>query len=265
MSKVVASFSIDTRDMPLTTENVNNFTFTLKNTISFPRDKNYDMALCRGMMFYAWNNLELPLSPFDFTFNGATYSLTSGNYSILTLQQKIREVIDIGGGTGTDFNMRKDYPTGLIVITLLNGATFIPDSTELANMLGFPAGIAVLAGSTYGDNLPDFEGRNSRIFITNSLLRADATMVNNRLEQILYEVRPPEQPAYSQFNVIDTPEEFVWMRMNTTTVYSMNFTIVNQNNDPVELNDTNVNFWVLIRESPNNLVEIEKSGNNVRP
>jgi hypothetical protein len=89
-------------------------------------------------------------------------------------------------------------------------------------------------------------------------------MVNNRLEQILYEVKPPERPAYSQFNVIDTPEEFIWMRMSTNTIFSMNFSIVNQNNEPVDLNDTNINFWVLIRESPNNVVEIDKGGDRLR-
>ena len=36
MSPIVASFSVDTRDMDLTNENVNNFTFTLKNTLTLP-------------------------------------------------------------------------------------------------------------------------------------------------------------------------------------------------------------------------------------
>jgi hypothetical protein len=216
------------------------------------------------MMFYAWNNLELGLSTFDFDFSGTTYSLPSGNYSILTLEAKIKEQIEAGGGDPDNFEMRKDYPSGLIVITLLNGATFTPEVDALADMIGFPVGVQLPPGINYGANLPDFEGKNSRIFIINSLLLANATMVNNRLEQILYEVKPPERPAYSQFNVIDTPEEFIWMRMSTNTIFSMNFSIVNQNNEPVDLNDTNINFWVLIRESPNNVVEIDKGGDRLR-
>jgi len=265
MSNVVASFSIDTRDMPLVNENVNNFTFTLKNTLTLPSGKNYDMCLARGMMFYAWNNLELGLSPFDFEFAGNTYSLTSGNYSILTLEAKIKEKIEDGGGNPDDFEMRKDYPSGLIVITLLNAATFTPLVDALSDMIGFITGVVLPPGSNYGSNLPDFEGVNSRIFIINNTLLANATTVNNRLEQILYEVKPPERPAYSQFNVIDTPEAFIWMRMSSNVIFSMNFSIVNQNNDPVDLNDTNINYWILIRESPDNLVEIEKGADNLRP
>jgi len=265
MSNIVASFSIDTRDMPLVNENVNNFNFTLRNTLLLPGGKNYDMCLARGMMFYAWNNLELGLSPFDFEFAGNNYTLVSGNYSILTLEAKIKEKIEDGGGNPDDFEMRKDYPTGVIVITLLNGATFTPTSDPLAEMIGFDFNVLLPPGVNYGGNLPDFEGKNSRIFILNNLLKADATMINNRLDQILYEVKPPERPAYSLFNVIDTPEEFIWMRMSSNTIFSMNFSIVNQNNEPVNLNDTNINFWILIRESPTNIVEIEKGSDNVRP
>ena len=222
------------------------------------------MCLCRGMMFYAWDNLELPISPFDFEFDGLNYSLTDGNYSITTLEAKIKEQITNGGGNADDFKMKKDYPSGKIVITLTNASTFTPESEALANMIGFALGVQI-SGITYGDELPNFEGKNTRIFITNSLLLANATTIQNRLEQILYEVHPPHIPAYCQFNMIDTPEEFVWMRMSTNTIFSMNFSVINQNLEPVDLNGTNVKYWVLIRESPNNLVEIEKGQNNIRP
>jgi len=265
MSSIVASFSVDTRDMNLTNQSVSEFSFVLKNSINLDRGKEYDLALVRGLMFYAWNNLTVGLVPFDFSFNGNTMSIESGNYSILTLEAKIREKIEnFGGLNPLEFEMRKDYPSGKIVITLLGTATFTPISQPLSDMIGFFPGVTLTPGDNYGLNLPDFEGENTRIFITNSILASESTFVNQNLRNYLYEVKAPLLPAYSQFNVIDTPEEFMWLPINTHNLFNMNITIVNQNDKLIDLNGTNVKLWMALRERPHNTVRVENP-NSDRP
>lgn len=258
MSTVVAAFSIDTREMGLssTEQTPSDFNFVLKNSFNLDHSKEYDIALARGLIFYAWDNFIAGLVPFDFEFDGNQYSLETGNYSLLTLEAKIKEKITIGGGNPDDFEMRKDYPTGFIVITLLNGATFTPESEGLARMIGFVQN-SQLTGITYGTDLPDFEGENRRIFILNSIVLANNTYVNDKMDNYLYEIKPPERPAYSQYNVVDTPESFIWMPTNTKNIFNMTIKIVNQDGKTVNLNGTNIKLWMVMRERPHSTVRVE--------
>jgi len=260
MSTVVAAFSVDTRDMNLASrgESPSDFQFTLKTSINLDNGKHYDIALARGLIFYAWNNLTVGLLPIDFSFNGNIMALDTGNYSLLTLEAKIKEKLEnFGGLNPDDFEMRKDYPSGKIVITLLNAATFTPISVEFSKMIGFAPGVGLTPTDNYGDFLPDFEGENTRIFLLNSLVATENTFVNQSIRDYLYEIKAPEKPAYTLFNVIDTPESFIWLPINTTNIFNMHLRLVNQDNQTVDLNGTQVKYWMVIRERPHNTVRVE--------
>lgn len=257
-SGVIASFSIDSRE--ILDQPANNFTFTLPQSLMLPQDR-YEMCLARGMMFYAWYNF-IATVPIDFTFDGGAFSIPSGNYSILTLEAKIKEIVEGVGSNPDDFNMSKDYPSGKIRLDLLNGTTFNPLSEALAKMIGFPQNIVVPSGITYGVDYPDFEGENQRIFITNSIVAGNYNYINQNTSRYIYEVKPPEQPAFSQFDVIDTPEDFVWFETNTNKIYDMTIQVVNQDGFLVDLNETPVKFWFLVRPKPNNIVQVFDSVKN---
>jgi len=260
MCSIVAAFSVDTRDMDLAAseQSPSDFRYVLKNSFNLDKAKQYDIALIRGLMYYAWDNLIAGIVPFDFSFNGTVCTLPTGNYSILTLEAKIREqIVLFGAGDPLDFEMRKDYPTGLIYITLLNAATFEPISDGLAQMIGFPAGVVIGGGGAYSSDKPDFEGKNSRIFILNSIVLADNTFVNQKMDNYLYEVKAPERPAYSQFNIVDTPEGYLWFPINTHNVFNMDIRVINQDHQTVDLNGTNIKLWMVIRERPHNTVRVE--------
>jgi len=199
MTGTIASFSIDSRE--ILDQPANNFTFNLRQSINLP-DDTYEICLARGLMYYSWYNFIPALAPQDFTFNGNIYSLPAGNYSIITLELRIKDIIEAGGGNPDDFNMSKDYPTGKIRLDLLNGAIFSVDSPELSKMMGFPI-FTPQSGIAYGDDYPDFEGENKRIFITHSLVAGNYNYINDATSRYIYEVRAPEKPAFTQFDVIE--------------------------------------------------------------
>jgi len=261
MSSVVASFNVDSRniDMEIQQGNPSNFVINYKVPIQLPTGRNYEIALARGNLFYSWWNFDAgeALTPTIFNWNGVFYDIPSGTYSILTLEAKIKEVLALNGQNPDDFNMRKDYPSGRIEICITGGSTFTAIRPDFCRMIGSDVGQIWMNLCNYCPFLPDFEMIHSSLFINIDNTEGQRAFLNKDNIQYVYSVKPPETPAYSQFNIVDTLGELIYFPLSSTEIFEFRIKLINQDNRVVPLNGTDVKYWFIVRERlPSNQVEV---------
>ncbi len=257
---VVASFHIDSRDvdMSLQSGTPSNFILSYKVPIALPNGRNYEIAVARSMLFYAWNNFERGVALVNtiFDYNGTVLDIPSGNYSLSSLEAKIKETLTDNGFVAANFTMKKDYPSGKIIICVLGGDTMIPLRADFAQMIGFPIAVPIV-GCVYADFLPNFEGDNTQLYIGLDNIDGNRSFINKDNIPHVYPIRPPDTVAYTQFNAVDTLGQLIFFPLSSPQILEFRVKIINQKDEVVDLNGTYTKFWFIIRERlPSNEVVV---------
>lgn len=224
-----------------------NFVTSFNPPLQLNIKKNYEMALISSQIWYSWHNITNQNNHFYYATGERTskhFQIPPGSYNTEDLNHEIKYQIKQKGDDEKNITLSPNYNTLKSRIELKNSywVDFRPSNT-LRDVLGFDS--KYLIGDKVHDsqNIVNITNINS-LQIHCSLI--GASYANGTSSDLLFTVSPNVPPGYL---IQVEPKQKVYVPIkNVSQVDSIRFSIKDQDNNLVNMNNERVTYYVHLRE-----------------
>lgn len=219
------------------------FTTYFSPGIRLNPEKQYEVALKKGAMYYSWANISASQGN-----NVFEYSSDSGTtWDTVTFDDGLYTIDEINGVIPPEVQVTGINATQRVKVTLQTGYQVRFTATKIHSLLGFNSTDVLTLPSTVSPNKADLTNGIQSIIIHCSLVDTQASYSNGRVSNVLYTVSPPSLPPGSLYNVVE-PDGHYYLPMNTTYISDIRMWLTDQRGLPINNLNEDSSFHLLIRE-----------------
>ena len=224
-----------------------NFVTSFNPPLQLDIKKSYEIALISSQIWYSWHNITSLNNNFYYTAGenvSKFFEIPPGSYNTEDLNDEIKNIIKQKGDDENSISITPNYNTLKSRIELKNDYTidFRPQHT-LNSVLGFDS--TYLVGNRIHDsqNIVNITNINS-LQIHCSLI--EGSYINGASSNLLFTVSPNVPLGYL---IQVEPKQKVYVPIkNISQIDSIRFSIKDQDNNFVDMNNERVTYYVHVRE-----------------
>ena len=228
-------------------EKSEDFTSSFNPPLQLDIKKSYEISLINAQIWYSWHNVTRNNNKFFYSPNGVSPRLLRippGSYNIEDINNEIKHLIEKEGDDKSSITITPNYNTLRSRIELKNNYVIdfrIPNS--ISDLLGFNSRFLGRNGIHDSQNIVNITNINS-LQIHCSLI--DGSYINGVSTDLLYTISPNVPPGYL---IQVEPKQNVYVPIkNISQIDSIRFSIKDQDNNFVDMNNERVTYFVHLRE-----------------
>ena len=223
-----------------------NFSTSFNPPIQLDINKNYEIALISAQIWYSWHNITNENQNFFYVVNDQArlFEIPPGSYNIDDLNEEIKNYMERNGDDKENITITPNYNTLKTKLVLKNNY-FVDFRIEnsLSEVLGFEKRFLNTNGEFDSENPVNITNINS-LQIHCSLV--EGSYINGSTSDLLYTVSPNVPPGYL---IQVEPKQNVYVPIKKLSqIDSIRFSIKDQENNFVNMNNERVTYFVHIRE-----------------
>ena len=224
-----------------------NFTTSFNPPLQLDINKRYEMSLINSQIWYSWHNITNSNNNFFYTpdgINSRSLKIPPGSYNIEDINDEIKHLIELRGDDKDSITLTPNYNTLKSRIEVKNN--YVVDfrvSNSVNEVLGFNRVILGENGIYNSQNVVDITNINS-LQIHCSLI--EGSYINGTASDLLYTISPNVPPGYL---IQVEPKQNIYVPIkNLSQIDSIRFSIKDQDNNFVDMNNERVTYFVHLRE-----------------
>lgn len=223
------------------------FTTSFNPPLQLDIKKSYEISLINAQIWYSWHNITSDNNKIFYSPDGVVPRLLTippGSYNIEDLNNEIKYLIEQKGDNKDNFSLTPNYNTLKSKIEIKNNYVVdfrVPNS--IGDVLGFGSTFLGRNGIHHSKNVVNITNINS-LQIHCSLV--DGSYINGVSSDLLYTISPNVPPGYL---IQVEPKQNVYVPIkNLSQIDSIRFSIKDQDNNFVNMNNERVTYYIHLRE-----------------